>query len=71
MEQYRRAKSTRWQHFGRVHQLNGTRFRLLRHTAKQRSTLSEPNSVSEQALSQQLPLRLIEGVMEQCSSIFA
>jgi len=33
--------------------------------------LNEPNSVSEQALSQQLPLRLIEGAMEQCSSIFA
>src|SRR5450631_2120552 len=28
-----------------------------------RSTFSEPNSVSEQALSQQLPLRLIDGVM--------
>src|ERR1039458_5757711 len=27
------------------------------------STFSEPNSVSEQALSQQLPLRLIDGVM--------
>jgi len=28
-----------------------------------RSTFSEPNNVSEQALSQQLPLRLIDGVM--------
>ena len=28
-----------------------------------RSTFSEPNSVSEQALSQQFPLRLIEGMM--------
>jgi hypothetical protein len=36
-----------------------------------RSTFSQPNNVSAQALSQQLPLRLIDSVMEQCSSTFA
>src|ERR1035438_7384492 len=36
-----------------------------------RSTFSEPNSDSEQALSQQLPLRLIEGVIVQYSSTSA
>ena len=34
-----------------------------------RATFSEPNSVSAQALSQQFPLRLMEGTMPKLSSI--
>jgi hypothetical protein len=37
----------------------------------QRSTLSDPNNVSLQALSQQLPLRLIEGVIPHSFSSLA
>jgi hypothetical protein len=39
------------------------RFKALAVQPFHRSTFSEPNSVSEQALSQQFPLPLIEGVM--------
>ncbi len=36
-----------------------------------RSTFNEPSSVSPQALSQQLSLRVIDRVIDQCSSSFA